>query len=317
MRVVEIASPGSAVRQDGRLLVVDGPERPPHRLPVADIDLLVIAVPHVAITGGALAALADAGIPLMICDTRHQPMGWLAPVGARPPVTPDRARAQAGLPTRTADRLWRDIVICKILRQADLLRERGHPDAPLPRYAQTVAPGDGDNREAAAAGHYWRVLLDGQGRRRDGGPVSCALDWGYAVLRAIVVRSLVACGLHPGIGLRHRGETDPFPLAADLMEPYRPAVDRLVLPLAARLDAMSAPEWKRVVAGVGETPIRLGTGIHSLSSAVMETARSYARVIDVGRGALTLPAHLGPHPHKKEGGGDARRLPDDVAPRLL
>ncbi len=310
MRVVEIASPGAAIRLDRNLLIVERPEQVARRLPIDDLDLVIIEVPHVAITGGALAALAGQGIPLMICDGRHCPIGWLSPAGGRSAVGPDRARNQAGLPARTVDRLWRDIVSNKIGRQAEHLKDLGKPFAPIARYAGSVQPGDTDNREAAAAGAYWRALFDGTGSRRDGGPASVALDWGYAVLRAIVTRAIVSVGLHPGIGLKHRGETDPFPLAADLMEPYRPAVDRIMFRTLPPGREPGAQIWKPALAAVGEVPTKLSGKTFSLASAVAETVRGFAAIIDEGKGTLPLPTRIGEDDH-------AGRISKDVAPRLL
>jgi CRISPR-associated protein Cas1 len=310
MRCLELTTRGTAVHLDGSLLRIERPEMPVRKILIEDIDLLVVEAAQAMLSGAALAALGAAGVPVMLCCQRHLPTAWLTPTGSRPPVHPDRARAQSGLLQRTADRLWKDIIEVKIARQADVLKTFGLPHAPVQRLADAVLPGDSDNREAVAASIYWRSLLGDIGTRRDGGPTSQALDWGYTVLRAVTARSLVAVGLHPGIALKHRGETDPFPLAADLMEPYRPAVDLIVRAIAPALETLKPPEWKVEVVGLTELPVRLKGQTWSLRSAMMETAQSLARVIDEGKGFLALPTQLG-------GADHARRLSENVAPRLL
>lgn len=310
MRCFELTTRGTVVHLDGTLLRIERPDLPARKILIDDIDLLIVETAQVMLSGAALAALGGAGVPVMLCCPRHLPTGWLTTTGSRPPVHPQRARAQAGLLQRTADRLWKELIEVKIARQADILAIYGLPDAPVRRLAGMVQAGDADNREAVAASLYWRSLLDGIGTRRDGGPTSQALDWGYTVLRAVTARALVAAGLHGGIALKHRGETDPFPLAADIMEPYRPAVDLIVRALSPALAAMKPPEWKAQVVAMTELPVNLKGQTWSLRTAVMETAQSLARVIDDGKGTLSLPARLGDADH-------ARRLSENVAPRLL
>jgi CRISPR-associated protein Cas1 len=303
MRIIEISTPGAAVRVQAEILVIERPGNPVARLPAEDIELIVVEVPHVALSGAALALCAAKGISVMLCDARHLPTGWIVPVGHRQPISPDRARRQAGLPQRTADRLWRDIVICKIERQADVLADLGRAYPAVRRFAKGVLPGDPANREGSAAAAYWREFFAGAGQRRDGGPVAVALDWGYAVLRAILGRAIVASGLHPGIGLKHRGETDPFPLAADLMEPFRPIVDRMVFGLTARL---AEPGWKAELAQVGDQPVEIDGAIWTVRSAVFALVQSFAVAVEQGKGQLSLPARF-------PRGDDARCVPQNVA----
>ena len=106
MRTLDVSSHGARLGCKGNLLVVEPPDRPPVGIPLEDLDLVVIQVPAVAVSGSALAALAEAGVPAMICDAKHQPVGWLHPVGARACITGARAAGQAGMAQRTRDRLW-------------------------------------------------------------------------------------------------------------------------------------------------------------------------------------------------------------------
>ncbi|MBL8178218.1 MAG: type II CRISPR-associated endonuclease Cas1 [Bryobacterales bacterium] len=93
-----------------------------------------------------------------------------------------------------------------------------------------VASGDPDNVESQAARRYWMVLFGDEGFRRGGDdPRNALLNYGYAILRAATVRALSASGLHPTFGLHHRSKLNPFALGDDVMEPYRPVVDRAVV----------------------------------------------------------------------------------------
>ncbi|MBI1209572.1 MAG: type II CRISPR-associated endonuclease Cas1 [Azospirillum sp.] len=294
MRTLDIATPGSRVGLDGSRLTVDRPEKPRVGVAIEDIDLVVLEVPAVAVTGAALAALAKAGIPAMVCDAGHRPVGWLQPVGAREHVIAARAHRQAALPARTRGRLWADIVRAKLGRQAEVLAEAGGHAARLHQLVRTVKPADPSNVEATAARIYWPGLFGADFRRRSEDPRAGALDYGYAVLRAIVCRAVVAAGLHPGVGLHHARAANPFALADDLIEPFRPVVDRIVLRFGPRIPGTA--EMKQRMAAVGEEACRSGGESVRCRSAVQTAVDSLARIIDDGRGRLALPDALDDRP---------------------
>jgi CRISPR-associated protein Cas1 len=142
------------------------------------------------------------------------------------------------LPTRK--RLWQQIVRAKIKAQGELLREIHGNDHGLIAMAARVRTGDQGNLEAQAARKYWGLVFgDSKFRRGSDKPdQNRHLDYGYTVLRAAVARALCAAGLHPSIGLRHKNRYDAFCLAADVMEPFRPLVDRRV-----RLEDKKLDDW--------------------------------------------------------------------------
>jgi CRISPR-associated protein Cas1 len=136
-------------------------------------------------------------------------------------------------------RLWRQIVRAKIMAQAALLVELRGRDFGLGVLARHVRSGDPANIEARAARRYWpAVFADLNFRRqRDNEDQNVLLNYGYAVLRAIVARAISAAGLHPSLGIHHHNRYDAFCLADDLMEPFRPAVDHAVADYMATHDA--------------------------------------------------------------------------------
>ncbi len=290
MRTLDISTPGSRLGSDGRRLVVDRPDLPTVGVSIEDLDLVVIEVPAVAVTGAALAALAESGVPAMVCDAGHRPVGWLHPVGAREHVVGARAPKQASMPQRTRDRLWADIVRAKIARQADLLDEAGGHAARLRQLVRSVRPDDPANIEATAARIYWPGLFGADFRRRGDDRRVQALDYGYAVLRGIVCRAIVAAGLHPALGLHHSRAGNSFALADDLIEPYRPIVDCVVLREEA--GSIRATDMKRRMAAVGEEGAVIAGQRLRVRAAVELTVESLARIIDDGRGRLALPEAL-------------------------
>jgi CRISPR-associated protein Cas1 len=308
---LEIASYGASVAMEGNLLRVGKASGEPTLFPIEDIEMLVLQVPAVSATGGALAALAERGIPVMLCDRSRRPVGWLAPTGGAEVFDPDRARNQAALGERTRARLWRSLVRAKIEAQADLLETVGGPAARLRRLAGDMDTGDPGNIEATAAQLYWPALFGDDFRRRSDSPIVHALDWGYAVLRGIVCRAIVAAGLHPAIGVHHRAGSNGFNLADDLIEPFRPAVDRRIAFLKrGESEKFSFDDAKPALAEIGEWPVRAGGQTARCRAAIRLLAESFVRIVDAGQGRLVLPERI-------MDASDAERLETDVADGLL
>ncbi|MBM3570496.1 MAG: type II CRISPR-associated endonuclease Cas1 [Alphaproteobacteria bacterium] len=310
MTTVEIATHGSTLALEGRRLRINRHEGGHAHVPIEDLDLVILEVPAVGVSGAALAALAEAGVPMMVCDARHVPAAWLHPLGVADIFDPRRARRQAALGERTRDRLWRDLVCAKIMAQADLVADLGLPDARLRRLAEDVDKGDPENREATAAQFYWPALFGEDFRRRGDSTEVAALDWGYAVLRAMICRALVAAGLYPAIGLHHMAAGNAFNLADDVIEPYRPLVDRLVREARLADPTLAPAQWKPRLAALGEHPLAMAGKTLRARAAVKATVDSLARIVDDGKGRIALPTRI-------LEARDARRLATDVADGVL
>lgn len=199
-------------------------------IPLEDIGLLVIDHPQVSISHGLANALINENAAILWCDDKHLPNGLVLPMTANHTYTEKlRFQIDASLPLKK--QLWKQTVQAKILNQARLLELLGHDTAPMQRWAKNVSSGDPENIEAQAANWYWGKLFDSEEnftRSRFGEPPNHLLNYGYAILRGIVARSLVGSGMLPAIGIFHRNKYNPFCLADDVMEPFRPYVDRLV-----------------------------------------------------------------------------------------
>ena len=124
--------------------------------------------------------------------------------------------------------LWKQTVEQKIKNQQAVLRINKKSFEHMDTYWQTVKSGDTSNCEAKAAQYYWKHLFDNFTRERFGSEPNNLLNFGYAVLRSIVARALVSSGLLPVLGIFHRNKYNPYCLADDIMEPYRPFVDKMV-----------------------------------------------------------------------------------------
>jgi CRISPR-associated protein Cas1 len=212
-------------------------------IPFADIAVLVTSHPQISFTQAVLAQLAAAGGMFIVSNEKHLPAAMLLPLSTHSTQT-ERFARQAALSLPARKRAWQQIVQSKLRAQARLLEETTGMDHGLRLMAGRVRSGDPDNLEAQAARIYWQALFGkdatGEDFRRDpeGEGLNLWLNYGYAVLRAIVARALCAAGLHPSLGVHHHNRYDTFCLADDLMEPFRPLVDRV----AARLRLPSSVE---------------------------------------------------------------------------
>jgi CRISP-associated protein Cas1 len=200
-----------------------------HTVPIEDIALVILETPQASITSALLGSLAQAEVMLITCDDKHLPNGMLLPLHAH-----HRALQQLQLQLAWTEpfkkRCWQRIVEQKIHNQAQHLHQLGEWETAdyLRAHAKDVTSGDTTNREAVAAKRYW----EGLGFRRRGESLeTAALNYIYAVIRATMARQLVVSGLQPMLGLHHQGQLNPWNLADDLMEPFRPWADAYVLSL--------------------------------------------------------------------------------------
>lgn len=264
-------------------------------IPLAEIAAIVLSAHQSTISQAALAGIAEAGGSVIVCDDRFMPTAMLLPLDSHY-VQTERLGAQIKASEPTRKRIWRGIVKAKVSAQADLLEELHGSDYGLRALLARVRSGDSSNVEAQAARAYWSRLFGDPTfrRRRDGEDQNRLLNYGYAVIRAIVARAICASGLHPSIGVQHHNRYDNFCLASDLMEPFRPLVDRVAYQICQSdgPGAPLSPQVKRSILQplygryeyVGEE--------RTLFDIVGKTARSLANVYLGEQRDIVLPKHL-------------------------
>lgn len=198
--------------------------------PIEDIGVIVLDHKQITITSGVLEAFLENNCAVLTCDSKSMPVGLLLPLHGNT-IQNERFRQQLDASLPLSKQLWQQTVKAKIENQAVVLKEcTGEEIKCMKVWAANVRSGDPDNQEARAAAYYWKNLfrIEGFTRDRDGIPPNNLLNYGYAILRAVVARGLVASGLLPTLGIHHHNRYNAYCLADDIMEPYRPYVDRLV-----------------------------------------------------------------------------------------
>lgn len=207
-------------------------------IPIEDVGIVILDNPRVTITQALLAALIENNSALLSCDSRHMPSGLFMPMSANHTYT-EKLKYQLDSSEPLRKNLWQQTVKAKIDNQALALRVKGKEVERMQYWSSKVRSGDPDNYEGRAAAYYWSQLMDTSDTFRRGRfeePPNNLLNYAYAVLRAIVARSLVGSGMLPAVGIHHRNKYNPFCLADDIMEPYRPIVDLLVLDVLEMFD---------------------------------------------------------------------------------
>ena len=198
--------------------------------PIEDIGVVVLDHKQITITSGVLEALLENNCAIITCDSKSMPIGLMLPLYGNTTQN-ERFRQQLDAYLPLMKQLWQQTIKAKIENQAVVLKEYSDVETKCMNvWAADVKSGDSNNLEARAAAYYWKNLfqIEGFTRDRDGIPPNNLLNYGYAILRAVVARGLVVSGLLPTLGIHHHNRYNAYCLADDVMEPYRPYVDRLV-----------------------------------------------------------------------------------------
>lgn len=210
-------------------------------IPIEDIGVIIFDHSQITITHHLMHRLLENNCALISCDDKHMPAGLMLNLNGNT-LQQERFDAQIEASVPLKKQLWALTIEMKILNQAAILKERGIKHDNMLYWANSVKSGDSENHEARAAAYYWQNLFPEEvsfRRDADGGAPNNLLNYGYAILRAIAARSLVGSGLLPTLGIFHRNRYNAYCLADDVMEPYRPYVDKIVLQI---LDKQKIPE---------------------------------------------------------------------------
>lgn len=295
--IVEIAEDGRHLSLYRGFLVVSDRENELGRVPLADVSALILSANQASLSKNIITALAEQNTAIICCGKTYLPTSITLPyTGNYESAQRMRDQIEAGRPL--CKLLWRRLVQEKISNQAEVLRWRGVDRTAnlLASMAGRVRSGDPDNKEAQAAKQYWpRVVRPGFSRDRFAGDENVLFNYCYTVLRSAVARSTVASGLLPALGVHHRGRLNPYSLVDDLMEPYRPLADSLVIEELRESDSVElTPEVKRRLARLLRLDLKTELGVSPLYEVLHSLAYSLVRSYADGKvrlefGGMLLP----------------------------
>lgn len=288
-RVIEIATDGRHLSVDRGFLIVSERGNEIGRVPMDDVAAVVANAHGLTYSNNLIVKLSERGIPVVLCGANHMPAAIVWPVDTHHMQT-GRMNDQVGASLPLKKRLWAQLVRAKIQAQGATLAAVGAPHGGFYLLSRKVRSGDPANVEAEAARRYWPLLMGSDFRRdQDGGGANGLLNYGYAVLRAGVARAVMAAGLHPGFGLMHANRSNPMVLVDDLMEPFRPIVDREVWRLvkAGTIDVDSGA--KAALARIMVIDLPTPIGMSPVMTCAERLAQSLARAFAGEANQLDLP----------------------------
>jgi len=249
---------------------------------IEDIGVVVLNNNQITLTHGLIDKLLENNCALVTCDSKHMPYGLMLPlVGNTTQTERYRYQIEASLPLKK--QLWQQTIMAKISNQAYLLSSTTNTVVKnMQKWQNDVKSGDSDNYEARAAVYYWANIFPKIKeflRDRDGMPPNNLLNYGYAILRAVVARSLVVSGLLPALGIFHRNKYNAYCLADDIMEPYRPFVDKIVIEIMQNSTDISeiTKEHKSQLLNIPVLDVIINNKRSPLMIAVQQTTASLAQ----------------------------------------
>lgn len=262
--------------------------------PIEDIGLLILDHQQITITQALLAKLLANNTAIITCDHTHHPTGMMFNLDGHTLQSQKfQAQIEASVPLKK--QLWQQTIACKIENQAALLKLEREENKLLLTYAKEVKSGDSENHEAQAAAYYWkRVFPDFLEFRREryGPPPNNLLNYGYAILRALVARSLTASGILPTLGIHHRNQYNAYCLADDIMEPYRPFVDKVVCQIIRGNGKFleMTPNMKKALLEIPAMDVMIDGQKSPLMNAVQRTTASLAKCYEGKARRILYPA---------------------------
>jgi len=291
--LIDISEASGYLHTKNRQLIIQfKDESPPASVPIEDITALVISSPDTIYSHQLLSALSESGVCLIVCGRNRLPNGILLPIQGHSTQT-ERLKAQAEAKLPLKKQLWKSIVQAKITNQAHLLKKLRGDDFGLLYLSNKVRSGDPDNKEGQAAKIYWSNLFNTFSftRGRNEPPPNNYLNYGYAVLRAIVARAICTSGLHPSLGIHHHNRYNFFCLADDIMEPFRPIVDEEVVQLVRKNKielSLNSEHKKQLLQALTKSFVFNGE-TRTLFDIISRITSNLAQIFLAGKGTFCFP----------------------------
>jgi len=231
-RTLFFENPAYLSTQNDQLVIKIVASNTKRTIPIEDIGMIILENQQITITNGLIEKLTYQNAAIVSCNQQHLPLSLVSPLSGHSEYN-ERLRFQLEASIPLQKNLWQQTIVSKITNQANLLGRLNKQNDKLRKWSKQVLSGDDSNKEANAAAFYWGHIFDLPDfyRGQKGIPPNNLLNYGYAILRATCARSLIGSGMLPALGIHHANKYNPYCLADDIMEPYRPFVDEVVVAL--------------------------------------------------------------------------------------
>lgn len=291
-RVIYIGNPCYINTESEQLIINNKATGDISSMPIEDIGIIELDNPQITITSNCLNKLSANSVIIVLCNQTHHPAGYFLPLEGNV-VQTQRIKSQVEAKIPMKKMLWQQIVIAKISNQYSLLKKNNLECETLKAKIDKVKSGDSSNQEGAASQFYWKHIFSNKQfkRERFGDYPNNLLNYGYSILRAITARAIVSSGFHPSIGIHHKSQYNAFCLADDLMEPYRPYVDELVLKLYTENTELKelSKEVKKELLNINFLDVKINKKTHPLMLGVQTTCSSLTKCLSNETKKLLLP----------------------------
>lgn len=287
-------------RKEQLLVEFTEKEKPDASVPIEDIGVAILDAPQMTISRAVLSKLLENNVAVIVCNEKHLPKGLLLNLSGNS-TQQEHFRNQVNATEPLKKNLWQQTIKSKIQNQALLLKSLDIGSKQLKFWFDKVKSGDPDNVEGRAAAFYWKNIFDDTiekfKRRRYGNEPNNLLNYGYAVLRAIVARNLVGSGLLPTLGIHHRNKYNAYTLADDIMEPYRPYVDWIVRDIVEKYYNEAwvdegfnlSPIIKKELLKTPLIDVKIEEKVHPLMTAVRHTTASLSECFAKTKRKIAYP----------------------------
>lgn len=257
--------------------------------PIEDIGCVVLENQMISITLPLINELVKNNVAVILCDNKQIPTAMLQSLDANA-TQAESIKYQLAASEPTKKQAWKQIIEAKIKNQSNVLSSIGINSDILKGFFANVKSGDSDNREGIAARVYWKKLFgEGFKREREGLPPNSLLNYGYSILRAATARALLGSGLLPNLGIFHKSRYNAFPLADDIMEPYRPYVDEIVFHLYSKGVTELTKDSKYEILRLLNCDVNIGKVKRPLQIALTITTASLVKYYNKEINKLSLP----------------------------
>lgn len=262
-------------------------------MPIEDIGVVILDNPQITITQRVLVQLLENNIAVITCNQFHHPIGLQLCLDSNT-LQSERFQTQINASESLRKNLWQQTIVSKIYNQAMVLKEFDVPIRNMITWSNSVLSGDSKNHEARAAAYYWKNLLESHDnfkRERFGEYPNNFFNYAYAILRAITARSLVASGLLPTLGIHHKNRYNSYCLADDIMEPYRPFADKLIIDIIRKYpqEETLTTQIKQEILKLPIIDVEISKKTSPLQIAMQETTSSLAQCFNSTRRKIKYP----------------------------
>jgi len=269
-------------------------------IPIEDVGIIILDNPQITISQGLLVFLLENNVAVVSCNFSHLPFGLFLPLSVNQ-VQQEKFEEQINSTEPLKKQLWQQTISAKIKNQASLLRSKKVKAENMLKWAKDVKSGDTENLEGRAAAYYWKNLFLKElefKRDRYGLPPNQLLNYSYAILRAVVARALVASGLLPTLGIHHHNKYNAYCLADDIMEPYRPYVDKIVCEIVENGEDFEelTPSIKKQLLEIPALTIFINNETSPLMVGVQRTTASLAKCYSGETRKIIYPEFLNSPP---------------------